>query len=377
MRNLIRDYFYYNRRERNGIFVLCFLCLVFFLIPKLFEKKSNKQAQDFSSFSTEIASFENSFISQSNKAGQNNTAQLFKFDPNTISEIELQRLGLSPKLIRTFLNFRSKGAKFFKKEDFKKIYGLSAKEYARLENYIEIGKPIEKQEKSQGFRKTEIQKTEPFEFNPNTVSYDELIQLGFPKRAANNLIKFRKKGGTFWNKESLSKIYGVDERLFEKLFPFIIIEKQKQETNKTKTDSLSVSKAPTPFFVDINTATIEDWKKLYGIGSFYAKEIYNLKESLGGFHSFEQIKEVYNFPDSTFKNIKPYLQLLTPHEQLNLNKATVKDLAKHPYIKTKIAKIIINYRDQHGAYKKVSDLAKTKVINPELLSKIAPYFFVE
>ncbi|MBQ0086888.1 MAG: helix-hairpin-helix domain-containing protein [Bacteroidales bacterium] len=64
----------------------------------------------------------------------------FRFDPNTVSEEDLVRLGLSPKQAASIGNYRSKGGCFRKKEDFAKMYVVSDTLYARLEPYIDIPK---------------------------------------------------------------------------------------------------------------------------------------------------------------------------------------------------------------------------------------------
>ena len=62
----------------------------------------------------------------------------FRFDPNTASEDELCRLGFSPKQARSIINYREKGGKFRRPEDFAKSFVVSDSIYRRLEAYIDI-----------------------------------------------------------------------------------------------------------------------------------------------------------------------------------------------------------------------------------------------
>jgi len=63
--------------------------------------------------------------------------------------------------------------------------------------------------------------------------------------------------------------------------------------------------------------------------------------------------------------------------QLNLNAASTEDLDKHPYISGKQAKIIVAYREQHGTFDSVDDLAKiTAISDKKWLEKIKPYLAV-
>ena len=62
----------------------------------------------------------------------------FRFDPNTVTEDELCRLGFSPKQARSIINYRRKGGHFRRKSDFAKSYVVSDSIYRRLEPYIDI-----------------------------------------------------------------------------------------------------------------------------------------------------------------------------------------------------------------------------------------------
>ena len=62
----------------------------------------------------------------------------FRFDPNNVSVEELCRLGFSPKQARSIMNYREKGGRFRRKEDFARSFVVSDSIYRRLEPYIDI-----------------------------------------------------------------------------------------------------------------------------------------------------------------------------------------------------------------------------------------------
>lgn len=64
----------------------------------------------------------------------------FRFNPNTVSLEDLQRLGFSPKQAQAIDNYRAKGGKFARKSDFAKSFVVSDSIYRRLETYIDIPK---------------------------------------------------------------------------------------------------------------------------------------------------------------------------------------------------------------------------------------------
>ena len=64
----------------------------------------------------------------------------FRFNPNTASVEELQQLGFSLKQAQSIDNYRNKGGKFRRKEDFAKSFVVADSVYHRLESYIDIPK---------------------------------------------------------------------------------------------------------------------------------------------------------------------------------------------------------------------------------------------
>lgn len=64
--------------------------------------------------------------------------ECFYFDPNTADSTQLLRLGLQPWQVRNIYRYRAKGGVYRKKEDFARLYGLTVKDYRRLEPYIRI-----------------------------------------------------------------------------------------------------------------------------------------------------------------------------------------------------------------------------------------------
>ena len=62
----------------------------------------------------------------------------FRFNPNTVSDEDLQRLGFSPKQAASIVNYRLKGGRFRRKSDFAKSFVVSDSVYRRLEPFIDI-----------------------------------------------------------------------------------------------------------------------------------------------------------------------------------------------------------------------------------------------
>ena len=66
-----------------------------------------------------------------------------------------------------------------------------------------------------------IPKLHLFTFDPNTIDSANAIQLGIPVKQVNTLIHYREKGGRFYKKEDILKLYGLDPVIANQLIPFI------------------------------------------------------------------------------------------------------------------------------------------------------------
>jgi len=375
----LSEYFYFKNKERKGLIYISILCIAASFLPFTFPLFQSSQKVDFSEFKQEIALF---YAEQEREemipAIVSQEIYYFPFNPNTANKEEFLQLGLSTRTAQSILNYRNKGGKFFKKEDFKKIYTLKSEDYERLEDYISI--PDNRQftqiqpEKSYEYDHIDKVIVQEFSFNPNTVSYEDLIRLGISSRAAKGLIKYRNAGAVFRKKSDFKKVYNVEEADYNRLESYIDLPDVADSPAPKKPKPVYKKKEWTPIYVDINTATVEEWQKLRGIGPGYANWIVKHRERLGGFAMIEQVSEVYNFPDSTYQSIKEFLtnesHSLT---KISINKLTAEELKNHPYIKWKQANRIVAFRKQHGAFSDMNSIRRMPVFTEEFFTKIEPY----
>ncbi len=227
-----------------------------------------------------------------------------------------------------------------------------------------------------------------FKFNPNLASKNELMQLGFSEKAANVLINYRNKGGQFYKKEDLKKVYGVSNQLYANLESYIDIPKKEYTNNKYQNDyKKEESKTNTynneekidypPIIVNINTADSIQLIQIKGIGKIYAARIIKYRNLLGGFKEPQQIKEVYGINEEVYEALKNQIEVGGTVQKINVNTATWAELKNHPYINSNMAGIITKYIKANG---KVTDL--DKILNPNIfdeqtINKVKPYLSTE
>lgn len=205
-----------------------------------------------------------------------------------------------------------------------------------------------------------------FPFNPSTIDYDGLLRLGFSEKTARIYLNYRNKGGKFYSKEDVKKIYSLSDELYHKIEPYIRIESKPEST------TYSYSSTPKVYSIDINKATLKDWEQLPGIGNYFATKFIIMRDGLGAFHSIQQIKEFYRFPDSTFRKIEPYLTISQGEiRKINLNKASAEDLKNYPYILPWQADDILKHRPIFG----LEDLYELRTFKNKNQFKLKEIYF--
>lgn len=295
MKEILRNYFTFNKRERNGALVLIFiivLLLVYLTLSPSLVSDTKIDATAFEKAISVIADTETVATALPNNIPAiisvdkaEPAPSLFDFNPNGLSETDWKRLGLTTKQIKTIKNYEAKGGKFYSKADVKKMYCISDQLYQQLEKYIVIP---------------------------------------------------------------------VNEKI--------------------------TSHNPLPQAIELNTADSITLVKLKGVGPAFAKRILGYRKLLGGFYSDKQLLEVYGMDSAKHEMILHNNRIeieASKIEPLHINTANVDVLKKHPYIKFQLARLIVNYRLAHGAYKSVDELKKLDLMNETLFLKLKNYITVD
>ncbi len=362
-RKIQRQFFSYQKSDRNAIIILAGILLFIIILNRLLPIVISPQADDFSEIDALVKQWEE----EKELAKQNELAlSLFSFDPNKVSEQTLDSLNLPAFVKRNIFSYRKAGGRFESLADFRKIYGMNDSIFSAVKDYVVIKRP--KSNNVVLVKEPAAKKAVPeFKglFNPNSDSYDRLIEFGFNEYQASNLINYRNAGGVFIQPEDVLKIYGVDSILFSKIEDRIKIDKSDRALEK-KTAEVSI--------VELNTADTAALILLPGIGSVYASRIVKYRDLLGGFYSPQQLLEVYNFPEETLKGIIEYLRIDTLQlKKLRVNFLDYSELLRHPYLNKQQVEALLKQRQTNGAFKNLEDIAVLQVFEGEAFLNVKPY----
>lgn len=345
--NFFNNYFVFSNSEKKGIFIfvcVLFLMTLFYMVMPYF---FINEKYDFTEFKKELEA----------KKGisEKRDFQLFNFNPNLISRDSLLLLGLSSKQSFNIVNYRKKVGQFKSEKDFRKIYSIEDSLANVLAPYLTFSNNRSKQ-KVASISKNRNDSL--FNFNPNSVSEYELESLGLSSGQAKTLINFKQKGGKFYKKEDLKKIYSISDELYNKLEPYIRIERDENEIS----------------IIELNSATKEKLKKIRGIGEKTAERLIVYRTQLGGYSNLNQLDDVYGL-DSTIKNNKTTYFIINTEvlSKIRINNVTFKELLYHPYCDYNTTKKIINYREMHGDFISIEQILENNLIKAKQYRKIAPY----
>lgn len=312
------NYFYHFKEERGSAFWIIALSFLIFLIPSVYSYLMPPDKIDLADFEEQISQLREDI--QSEEAKRNYTAQKktfdnkkwkkrstyskkentkvavvlqpFSFDPNTATEADFLKMRLSTRRVKTIINFRNKGAKFYKNEDFKKIYGLTDSEYEQLAPFIKI--PPRKRKVYPPTKKPEPnfvkQKPVIVKIDINQSTEEDWQKLrGVGPYYAKKIVSFRDKLGGFSSIEQIGSTYGLKDSTFQIIKPFLI-------------------ESPILKKLNVNTATVEELKSHPYLKWQQAKTVIKYRENHGAFGSISDLGKVGVLSDSDLEQLEPYIQ---------------------------------------------------------------------
>lgn len=345
-----KDQLHFTRSERSGVIGLSVLILIAFIFPHIYIYFFyNEKQVDFSEFQAQVEAFYEEY---------------------------------EPPKMKHYDEYKPKKWKNNPKEEGKK-YAYKARVDDEHESKMRRKKFTARQ----------------FPFDPNTASFKELTSLGLSKKTANTLINFRKKGGRFYKKTDLKKVYGLSKENYDRLENYINIPKQsKAEKSKDVVQKEVLPKEVAPvvrlFTFDPNTATFDDFVTL-GLSKKISHTVINFREKGGKFYKKQDFKKIYALQASDYSRLEPYINIpavaveetdvpkpiLAKAEapkpkpapvNININTATPDDWQKLYGIGPTYAKRIVKYREALGGFHAVSQVGETYGIADSTFQHIRP-----
>ena len=156
---------------------------------------------------------------------------------------------------------------------------------------------------------TSLQSGPLFNFDPNTMDSMTAIRLGIPSRQVITLMRYRNKGGRFYHKEDIAKLYGLKKDLIEQLIPYVTIKNFKKNLDRNELVKQGTNKNLNEWNIDINLADEKQWAAKTKLSPAIIQNIMRYRNYLGGFTNLNQMKKVYGFTEANYYLLKPHFTL--------------------------------------------------------------------
>ncbi|MCF8284061.1 MAG: helix-hairpin-helix domain-containing protein [Sphingobacteriales bacterium] len=195
--------------------------------------------------------------------------------------------------------------------------------------------------------------------------------LGINEKQILKLIALQKNGLKIYTRDDLLQCKEIDSTTINILTQHLKFFQEKKYFRPNEARPIE------NIIIDINTADTLQLDQVRGISKGLAKRIVNYRERLGGYIKKEQLQEIWGMDSLSYTSLVINTRVISNNiKPININTADINALGKHPYIGYALAKIIVNYRTQHGPYQKVEDLFNIHVMNADIFSKIEVYISV-
>lgn len=287
----IKSHFKFSNGQRNGIFLLLVLILIFQGISIYIE--SPPQPPQYNKL--EVETFQKEIDSLKELALKKSEPKIFPFNPNFITDYRGYVLGMSTAEIDRLHDFRESGNWINSVNQFQQVTKVSDSLLDRISPYFKFPDWISKRSNNlKVYDNRNLELTYDQKEDLNTASASQLqIVNGIGKVLSNRIVQFRNKfKGGFISDVQLQDVYGLSPEVLEKLLERFTVKTPRQIVK-----------------FNLNSITIEQLVTIQHIDYELAHEIIEQRTLRDGFQSLKELTKVKGYPVDKSEIIELYLQL--------------------------------------------------------------------
>ena len=293
--NIFKSHFWYNKSQRNGIFILILLIVIFQFIIVFVdfysEEKVNIDTPKVIAFHHQIDSLRK--ISQ-----ENSRLKFFPFNPNYITDYKGAQLGMSLVEIDKLLAFRKTGEFINSRKEFQKVTTISDSLLNSISPYFKF--PDWVVERNQNIQLSTSRDTRLFAKKSKYILTSTDINLavkedlktinGIGEKLSERIIKYRSKLQGFSKLNQLYEVWGLDTEVVDKL---LLIFKVVNLPNIKK--------------INVNTVSFRELLKNPYLDYELCKKIFEYKDEVAELQDISELKNIIGFPLDLYDRIVLYL----------------------------------------------------------------------
>lgn len=214
-----------------------------------------------------------------------------------------------------------------------------------------------------------------YPFNPNYITDYRGYKLGLSVEEIDRLHRFRESGKWVNSKKEFQQVTQVNNQWLDSISPYFKFPEWVTNPKKSYTSNYTSFNDRKVVAKDINKASQDELKKVYGIGPALSSRIIKERERLKGFIDISQVSSVYGLTDSTMIQLKKHFYVTAPSgfEKIALNTATNDELLTIPYFNDYLVEKLIEQRTLRDGFKSWDKVLLTSRFPQEKLALIQLY----
>ena len=293
--NIFKSYFWYHKSQRNGIFILILLIVIFQFIIVFVdfysEEKVNIDTPKFIAFHHQIDSLSKITL-------ENSRLKIFPFNPNYITDYKGAQLGMSLVEIDKLLAFRKTGEFINSRKEFQKVTTISDALLNTISPYFKF--PDWVVERNQNMQLSTSRDTRLFAKKSKYILTSTDINLavkedlktinGIGEKLSERIIKYRSKLQGFSTLNQLYEVWGLDTEVVGKL---LLVFKVINLPNIKK--------------INVNTVSFRELLKNPYLDYELCKKIFEYKDEVAELQDISELKNIIGFPLDLYDRIVLYL----------------------------------------------------------------------
>ena len=294
---LFKSHFWYNKRQRNGIFFLILIIVVLQFVY-FFSDFSSQSMIDVSS--DEILTFQKQIDSLRGIELENRKPEIFPFNPNYITDFKGEQLGMSLQEIDRLHKYRAQRKFVNSVIEFQEITKVSDSLLKRISPYFKFPDWVVKRNKSLKLVNSKDRSGgEPLskrievttdDINKATQKDFEVVN-GVGTVISERIVKYRIKLQGFSFTSQLYEVWGIDKSTVNRVLK-----------------RFKIHQKPNIQQININTATFKEILKNPYINYELCKKIIEYRDEVAELQNILEIKNIDGFPIEKYDRIVLYLK---------------------------------------------------------------------